>query len=440
MNTRFSMGRCASVCAVALTCCVPVEQVEVPDQVQWLAYVPTSESERFETGVRTGRLLPVEDQLLANAPGVNGWIVGFTTEALVTAGMPVDSLRDATVRRKGGCDFALPSPSWVESLGDAGDVPALTSDALAPDSRCRVPTTESFRVVSIELDRTADLFISSFGRAGDGSPLFSLSDGVVYQVAGQRVRYVGSFGTPLFSLAETNAGYFATDGRFLTGSAIETLVPRATASAPFFGHLVATNLTALAYVDVDGGRVAPIDGWLQDPPMIATGGGRRPAYFEDLQVIADGDGGIIAAGTGWSWRWDGVEFEHGLGIRKPFAVIDSTLVFGDDTGAIFAPVPASPQENRVIANVTEVRSTQYFVPIRAIVPYDGGAVVADELGYLTWFDLAGNVVQIAHLINKPKRVFVVGDDIVVISKDVDSQIFYSGVDTNVTVHILQRFD
>ena len=443
MITRTVPISYAGVCAVALTCCVPVEQIEIPDNVQWLAYLAAHETS-FDDSVRVGRLLPVEERLFAHRPGTDGWIVGFTTEDLSAAGMPVDSLRDANVRFKSACDFALPSPSWVQTFGGVSDLPTLTSDALGVDALCRTPTAESFMISSIELPDTSELRTMSFGVTDGGEPLFSLSDGRVLRIVDGRLESEGTVSDWLYSLTKVGETYFASAYRgLMSGRTLENLSVFATDPTLFYGHFVPLTDARAVYVESDGRRIAVIDanetGIDANVQFLQTEGGGSFRVV-DQRVSVDEQGQVVAAGSDWSWRWNGTRFEHDLGIKKPFAFLESTPVFGDEIGALHTPVSSSPLESRVIANVTTVRSTQYFVPIKDIASYGGGAIVADQLGYLSWIDLSGTVVSIAHLINIPLRLYIVGDDIVVISQHVDSQIFYSGQDTNLTVHVLRRID
>ncbi|MEO1337276.1 MAG: hypothetical protein AAFV29_16660, partial [Myxococcota bacterium] len=305
-----------------------------------------------------------------------------------------------------------------------------------------IVTKDDFVIRTFEIENTASEEIVATGRSDFGELLLSLSNGDFYviDVYGFILEAQQIFG--ITSIVRSGYTYFA-------------LITEDDSVQPYYGSISSLNRRYSTEPRHSQLHLAP-----NGEIMMVRGAGHALCLFEtdicltlnnerfpppsgafgEYSIANDPRGGFLLVGAEWSWRVDGVIPQSDLYLRTPFARIGSRLAFGGDMGDIRLPIPDDSDDSEVLANTRSPGSNEFFAPIVQLVSYENGGIAADSLGYINWIDERGNVEPIAHLIQEPVDMLVSERDIIVLTKDINPQIFSSSQSTNYTVHVLRRRD
>ena len=435
MHTR----ECVALMALVVSACVPVESIQIPDDVDWVAeWVPGASASAPVRSVREGEARPT--------PNEGSWLLGFTEAALTAAGLPPDAAEGIVLRPAQACDPALPAPSWVSTDDARTALGSLTSDALPPLEFCPTLDSDSFTETTSQIPNSLDTEIEGFGFTALGFPLIVLTDGRVFTLTLSLGEELNPTTTrtlaPLKSILETNWGVWAlTDSQLTFGLSLESLQ---VIDEPVSGIFFKNRRRDVFVVDRTG--ITPLSlNPLAPVPRRFTG----YCTFTP-QVFEDESGRLIVGGADWSWRAEPDGTRTVLGLRRPFASLNGTLVYGNRTSEIVIPpdVPGAPED--IVADVGDARPplsdgegppSDVETPIFLLESYGRGVIAADDFGYLTYVTRDAPPVQIRHLINIPICMFRSGRDLIVVTKDSDAQ--FSGAEnfpTNVTISTLLHKD
>ena len=410
--------------------CVPIETVELPSDVDWVAWVSDPPEAPIQLEPRPNEPLNID-------PQQPQWLLGFSNDALQITGESGGVANPPQLRLTKPCETSALEPTWSFGIQQSEPPPSVLL-ASQPPQRCEPLTRDSFVIRSFEIDQTVDARWLAFGMTSHGTPLLTIDDRKLYELGPEGPTDLGRFHETfyVFSVLKHESGYSVVASSELYTGLVPERLTKVNVGVLTPGRLYWSQKFGPLYIPTDGNppvRLASLDA--------NTETGSYSLFPPFLDVAEDSDGNILATGPSrdgpdWSWRWNGENQERNIGLTQPIASVNGRTVFGLETGAILAPLRGNPTETNVIADVRSVRSSDYYAPILDLVAYQDGLVAGDSLGYLTWVDLDGQLAELAHIILEPKKMFIVGDDIIVVAKDVNAQFFYTDLRTNISIYVL----
>ena len=424
---------------VLLAGCLNETTIRLPDDVDWWAVVGHGAMGD------AGRLRKATGEPLSVALTGPAWVVGFSDAQLTPLGFADAVLGTVTLQVSEGSAPPWPVPQWSTPLEGAGPLPALTSPLLEERPTCcdGPLSADDFGVLAFEVEGTADLELTAVGHTDTGDPLFVLSNGDVYRATVSGVRRIGQHELDLVvSIVQRHGVYWvvAHDAdqdvyRFCSGDTPSSLsCPRQFGPRPSRLHV--TDDDILVAVSTSGELLR----FPEEPgrSVYLTTEIRRVWAPVFVQVFDDPSSGLVAASPDWSWRLDGVHIDVDIDLRIPFARLGANFASQDGFGEVYAVNMDAPGERTSLVDVRSIRNSQYGVIVTGMQALAGGLVIADDLGYITWYSPSSGPVEIAHIISRPFEMTVAGNDLIIITKDISAQVFYGQTTTNFIAYVLQR--
>ena len=414
----------------ALISCLPVETVEIPGDVEWIASVVDSSQDSV-------RLLhaPSTPPLLINDRDTE-WLLGFSAEAFQGLDWSPTVTKHTRLRVAAPCEKTKLVPIWALAVRGSGEAPRLTNAEVKPRS-CEPIDRDSFTVQAFEVPDQFGRLSSrlGYGMSSSNIPLLVVDESL-FELRANGPNFIGSLGVwPVRSILKLDDSYMAIAGHDLYTGFSPRRLTNVDADRGAYGVLFWSRRFGPLYISSNGESVLRLRDIGEHP-------GDWTRARSEISVAEDDDGYIIAAGRdkdeNWSWRWDGESLERNMGLHRPLASTNGLSVFGDVAGAIRTPHPVDSNSTRVIANVPSTRLSPFVPSIIDIAAYQGGFVAGDYLGYLTWIEASGKTVELAHIVHQPRKIFVSGDQIFVIAKDINEQPSHDRSSTNVLVYVLSR--
>ena len=105
--------------------CVPVDPIEIPAEVEWIAWLGPSQED-----LEDGRLMAVEDFDRIASPQSAGWLMGYSTEQLESVNHPPSGFVSARLLIAQDGDTLLPDALLSRPFFGVQDPPAVTTDWL----------------------------------------------------------------------------------------------------------------------------------------------------------------------------------------------------------------------------------------------------------------------------------------------------------------------
>ena len=382
MSNRASQCLTLGLCLAAASC-IPVEQVNKEGGADWIAVVGIQVE-----GIEASRLYSADTLDAFVVPPQPGWIVGFSTQQLVSSGIPAERLARTYVRFAEPESPQLPIPLSVRRYNGADALPRLTADwlLLPEDANSGLQLRINTRIVTPE---NLPGLLVHIGWDDRGYPLFRAED-EVHRLTEERLERIGPHNCldEIVSLALYQGQYWATDGDLLCRGADLTNLERIeppNADHGWDGIFHIDPRDRLYFVTRNGDIMGPA-------PELGPHQGR---YLDrgPLQVINARNGAIVAAGDDWSFRKSGRAVQRALGIRPPFAEIGERLAFiREDGNAVVAPIPGSAGHIQIARGL----SNRNFRSLTTMAGFAGGALLVDS-NTLFWLSELGQATEFLDL-------------------------------------------
>lgn len=390
---------------LVLGACLPVEEIVIPEGVDWFAYIgPT------QPGIETGRLYrPGETTLPASTAAATGWLLGYAEQDLVQSGIPQTILRRLILRPARDAEILVPSPVWSYALSGAGDVPGITIDeyANARPLLGSVGFPLNFTTIDLESDNVnGDTPSTVVGRSDSGSLL--LADQThVYRITESQVGEIGvhNCSRPT-SIAEVEGTFWLVSSHEVCrGAEISSLSVHLTADERycFDGTLYSDSILGLLYFSYRG---------ISRTSIKASGTYFAECPHPDLLVKRMSDH-LIAA---WPFRGTRTgpfgEFEY-LSIRRPFGISGESILFDGADGTLREFNENSTPLTTVLTSGPAGRP---FDQMTDILGFRGGAFVLQKHGRLSWVNSEGIAVDFMQLEHDAYDLRRVGDGFVMFAQ------------------------
>lgn len=314
-----ALFRMAAATSLALAC-VPVETVDVPPEIDWVALIGTSAGD-----LEPGRLYRAT-QISAVGARSEGWLVGYEESVLIDAFVQRGWIDRVVLRRARARERALPTPRWVVDFAIDEPLPPLTAEfALAGSPQIVQTPRQRWEV------QTYDIIANSSESPG---VRFGPSDAVVggaviavnnsiYSVDGDGLTFEGRNDCNATRSIIRHEGLFWIAGTdsVCSGSRLSTM---SDSSNLFFGRRpgkVHANPTLGLLIVTDNGEVHSADGesWWPSLPAVE---------LAEIDVASDADGTLWVASKSWGFRLkDSVV--RPIALRSPFTSFGEDFVFSN---------------------------------------------------------------------------------------------------------------
>ena len=311
--------------------CVPVETIEVPDGIDWVAFLGTS-GEPFEPG----RLYSARQAQTLVRTSTGGWLLGFSQGTLLNAQIPREAFGRVFIRSAGDRERPFPAPDWFQSFESSNEPPRITTDwALLPTPDLELETLPNFVATvshaAIDLPPENRYGHSLFRVSNQASLL--LIDNAVLSVSLSGINLVGRHSCPN---ARTAARFKWPDSDILN---YHLAGPSHYCYGRDLNSLTATTSDDPSWSFDGAFFIAP-----GDQPLFITASGvvqqRVIGFREDesqqlsasnLMDIVATDDAVFAAShfrsfTPWGLIWNGSSTNNGIH-RSPFELFEDTVVF-----------------------------------------------------------------------------------------------------------------
>ena len=393
---------------VSLLCCVPVEELTVPRNVDWLAFVGVT-SEDYEEG----RLYPSDSFDTLAQPQEVGWLVGYRASQFRGLNVAVSGPGAAYVRLARSGDLLLPSPVWRHHFRKVVPLGDLTIQWPGLDISEPLPEPEFY--LSLETESYDRLGLEAAGQSDDGDLLFVFGDRSVHRVTGDGLVQIGlhSCFLGVRSIAIHRGRFWlSTKLRDIcVGSALDVLdrSPRR-----LLGRFHIDGFGDLFFVQPNGTILSPTKGFE------VLSAGTDSDEFAEFQTSNDVDGSLLAAGQGWSVRKDGDVVLRDLGFRRPFAGVGHGVVYRSQERFLELSTWDAQDHAYIVSRGPGLRA---FRTILALVPFAGGFVLI-EVGStdLVWVGPTGQAFEFYTLDYQPTKLFVVDDTLIVVGVEDPSEL------------------
>ena len=391
--------------------CIPVDSLEAPRDIDWVAIVPVANrhAERFGS-VEPGRLYPIERLNHLVLPDRDAWILGFTTTQLRNANLPPQSWGRTVLRPSRQTEPRLPDPAWEQSVGRAGPAPAMTTDAIIRAPTVAVAGLSDVRVEKIVDGASFASWVEGYGTGEDGAPLIVLGNNSVFTLRANRAVFLGRHNAgQLRSVVWYRGQFWGTNGNTLWVGGDVSSMGQATNGGIWDGRLFVAH-DRLHFVSRAGTHV-----WPGPNADVIDVSEESTTTIDDLRLGIDDDGAVLAAGLHWGWRLIRSGAPRRLNLRSPFARLGERLVFAVDN-EVREPIDAS--RSRVIADENDKRP---FAKIVDMVPFQGGVMLVDVGGRLSWLDEAGQAYAVFSAPPTTIGLLAKGDELFLVTQD-DGQV------------------
>ena len=391
--------------AIIVGACVPVDTVEVPDGVDWVAAIGHAVGDLEE-----GRLYSAREVDALGAPTAPAWLVGYSQAQVEQVGVSDTLLRRSILRWAEPSERSLPDPEWSVALAGATRRRPITTEWLLLDPPEIIGTPQrSLRVDEIELRVPAGsgLYRSRIvvGSSDLGTPLVRLPGRMVARLTEDEVVLLGPHNCEDgVSIAEHQGVFWMTaDRRLCTGtdvSALEVIDAPVIDRCRYCGVLQVDGRGNLWFVDADG-RTALItfgfDGF--DPPTSVSSVPEVKAFVGGA-LLAESQRGAL---TAWSFlqRYDGTKED--LFFWRAFAGVGDRVVYA--AGATVYEAQPPNEERPQFATGTSSRDFESIIDMES---YGGGILVLESTGHVSWVGQLGIGYDVTFFERKPTELVVVG--------------------------------